>query len=106
MTPLEESIEHWERLVSGNRLPNESIGTNDCALCKAYLHKSLTKNCVGCPVSKITGKTYCENTPYDLVMKIKNEMSVRSYSDFLDTKEFKEAAKKELEFLKSLLPKL
>jgi len=105
MTPLEESIEHWERLVSGNRLPNENIGINDCALCRAYLYNSSVKACVGCPVSETTGKTHCENTPYNLVMKIKAEMFFIPYSVFLDTKEFKEAAKKELEFLKSLLPK-
>lgn len=30
---LKESIAHWTRLVNGDRLPDESIGWQHCALC-------------------------------------------------------------------------
>lgn len=98
-TPLEESIEHWERLVSGKRLPNETIGRIYCALCEAY-YWSKSGICEGCPVKEKTGQPYCFNTPYQLVEDIYNKSN-----GALDSKKFKAAAKKELAFLKSLLPK-
>lgn len=86
---LELSIQHWERLSSGNRQPGEGVGSNDCALCLNYFKQG----CNGCPVSQKTGATLCRKTPYA-------ETQRHKYN--LNSPEFKEAAKEELEFLKSL----
>jgi len=107
MTPLEESIKHWERLASGNRAPHEDIGSKQCSLCRTYMHSlAFDQSCLACPVYEHTGRRYCGNTPYQLIDEIRNKMTSLTQHQFLDTEEFKEVAKKELEFLKSLLPKL
>ena len=95
---LEKSIEHWKRLSTGNRLPGEGIGPNNCALCGMFFEKS----CRGCPVKEKTSKDSCMGTPYDQVSVIYSNR--KSDFDVYKSEEFLAAAKRELSFLESLLP--
>ena len=83
---LDQSIDIWEERAQG-RDTDES-----CPLCCKYDH------CVDCPVKERTGLTSCKKTPYINWYNTKTE-----YGD--DSPKAKEAAKKELAFLKSLRDK-
>lgn len=95
LTALKESIEHWERLASGETGFVEDVGSADCALCTIFLDEH---ECAGCPVHEKTGAEKCAFSPYVEALN-----SRRKYG--LDSPQFKSAARKELKFLKSLLPK-
>lgn len=98
LTALKRSIAHWERLANGKRRAYEDIGPEDCALCDLFLHKE----CEGCPVFGKTLVRGCNGTPYShahfVIMNSKMD-------DPFDDPLFRRAAKTELRFLKSLLPK-
>ena len=94
LTALNGSIEHWKRLATGKRQPHEDLGADHCALCVLYMNNG----CQGCPVARATGERYCRGTPYPRADALGDEFT-------LDSRQFKAAAKKELAFLKSLLPK-
>lgn len=91
---LQESIAHWERLSTGNTKQGEGIGYNHCALCELFWDN----NCKDCPIYEHTKFMSCARTPY-----VEADRCFDEYG--LNSPEFKEAALKELEFLKSLLPK-
>jgi hypothetical protein len=77
---LLDSIEKWE---------NRAAGKDDfrmCSLCAMYTA------CQGCPVAKHTGLDDCRGTPY------------WQYVTEGDTDVRKDLARKEADFLKSLLP--
>lgn len=59
--------------------------------------------CEGCPVKEHTKQRFCEGTPFEQAQDIAG--MVDEFDEPLNTEMFKEAAQKELEFLKSLLPK-
>lgn len=107
---LEESIKHWERLASGNRNKDEQFGSDDCALCKEYYGQpnveDINTYCDGCPVKLKTGKSHCYGSPFDKIRELDyayhKESEEYSVEQFMNTQEFKEAAKLELEFLISL----
>jgi hypothetical protein len=115
LTALKSSIAHWERLVSGKRRSGESMGSSHCALCRKFMLDSPLMDCEGCPVKEKTGRHGCQKTPYqdvELVFFRQRQDISDSGVDWdkarelaLDTMEFRRAAKKELAFLKSLLPK-
>lgn len=99
---LEKSIQHWERLASGKRQLNEEPGVVGCALCALFWKSGdYSIRCDGCPVRERTGFDCCRGTPYVDVAKFWDSED----PELLDTDEFRELAKAELEFLKSLLPK-
>ena len=55
-----EAINHYRRV-----LDNEEIATRQtCPLCQKYNNGEREDNCKGCPIYEVTGKQYCENTPY------------------------------------------
>lgn len=95
LNALNGSIKHWERLSTGNRNPREDSGSEHCPLCEKFCVEGLAY-CVGCPVMERTGFSHCDNSPYDEASEARLEG--------LDSPEFKRAARKELKFLKSLLP--
>jgi hypothetical protein len=90
---LQHSIAHWERLVSGKSLPEEKVNRLSCALCTKFWDSS----CKGCPVAEKTNQITCEGTPYNEAWWTQDQYGINS-------QQFKEAAKQELDFLKSLLP--
>ena len=100
LTALQSSIEHWEHLSSGDRFANEEPTAKFCALCKAFSQN----HCNGCPVKIRTKQRFCDGSPFEDAMYagINNAGEYRKKK--LDSPKFKEAAKKELDFLRSLLP--
>jgi hypothetical protein len=104
---LKGSIAKWERVVEGGQ--QENGGPTDCPLCSRFnsqFNKNLTNPpCQGCPVSIRTGQKFCEGSPYDEIEKLEDggEYVFDSNEEFVST--FRSAAKEELEFLKSLLPR-
>lgn len=100
---LELSIQHWERLLSGEDL---MIGPGSCSLCRLYntlfihrhndfpLKKLQDICCIGCPVFEKTGLKYCAGTPYSIVDEKCN--------DGVSLSELKVEIENELDFLKSL----
>lgn len=81
---LRGSIRKWERIVAGTGSDN---GPHNCPLCRLFFWNR--EACEGCPVAAKTGRAQCDGTPY------------RDY----DWSGSKEDARRELNFLKSLLPK-
>jgi len=96
-----KSIAHWERLASGQARRGEWIGPSHCSLCKLFI----AGECNGCPVAERTGYRYCDGTPYGIVQAYVDARFLRDRKSILNSKGFKSAARKELRFLKSLLPK-
>lgn len=93
MTPkalkaLKGSIRKWQRIVNGT---GKDRGADNCPLCKAYPRL----DCAGCPVKKATGYDQCAETPY---RDYRRANIWGSAADALIS------AKRELNFLKSLLP--
>ena len=86
---LEASIKHWEENAAASDLEDVTLGTNYCALCQMF-HKLC---CRGCPVQERTKMSYCIGTPYEDAEEF---ASPQTFAKFLD------AARAELEFLKSL----
>ena len=77
------------------RSAHEEMGRSACPLCMAH------PNCDGCLVAKKTRKKYCMGSPYDQAMQRWLIWMDHNRSPELRTK-FREAARKELEFLKGL----
>jgi hypothetical protein len=85
---LEGSIRKWEAIVAGT---GEDLGAINCPLCAEFYDREDTDSdekthCRGCPVHERTGQEHCDGPPYD----------------WYDGS--REAAREELEFLKSLRP--
>lgn len=93
---LRLSIKHWDRLTTGTQKRGEGPNGDDCPLCAEY-RKSERTLCEGCPVREHTGEEFCEGTPW------RNAM--HSWINHGPSPQFQAAAKIELEFLRSLLPK-
>lgn len=72
---LATCIRHWARLATGTEGEDESIGVKDCALCVVHYHHGM---CKGCPVYKDTGKTKCQGTPYNGVVRAANKYGFAS----------------------------
>ena len=85
---LKESIEKWEKRAAGAH--NLPLGTAACPLCRLFHadYQTDTASCEGCPVFEKTRGPFCIATPY---------------LDYADNPTDANA-KRELEFLKSLLP--
>lgn len=88
---LEKSIEHWERMRIGTQCEGEEPDAISCALCRTF-----PDNCSGCPVNNVTGRG-CSKSPYYDARFAWEEFGPNS-------PEFRAAAQKELDFLKSLRP--
>lgn len=121
MTPktlvaLRASITHWQDIVDDP--DNAKLGFDHCALCQEFhpstspirqeaYQKDSSVMCLGCPVREATGQHGCLGSPYDQAELLapdgwpedaSAETLVAKRQDFLW------AARKELAFLKSLLP--
>jgi hypothetical protein len=95
---LKGSIAKWESIVAGTEADE---GFNNCPLCKEFYHP-FPNHCRGCPVRDATGETNCGGSPYtdwaDLTDQFNTYWAVNP--------ELVEAAKAELDFLRSLLPEV
>jgi hypothetical protein len=105
LAALRESIRKWEYLHRWIRNHPDSDPpksyAESCALCHLYYNEDGGEMCADCPVFKKTGKGHCQDTPF-----VEYVRSTPSYfSDYDgDRKEALVAARKEIKFLKSLLP--
>jgi hypothetical protein len=93
---LKGSIKKWEKIAAGKGVDE---GPDNCPLCKLFWSENF--DCKGCPVSARAGMGGCRGTPYDewaLAVEFKDDLKA-------DTPRLKAIARKELRFLRSLLPK-
>src|SRR3990167_7710473 len=109
LAALRESIKHWEKNVAAKTPKGANPYGASCALCAKFAisdRTPLTDICRGCPVMEKTGQTNCFDTPWMGAVKAYDRW--RSYSES-ENVPFKQkwvlAARAELTFLKSLLPK-
>jgi hypothetical protein len=98
LTALKASIAKWERNSRVTVPMNFLSGPNDCDLCILFHDK----DCLGCPVMESSGQPFCIATPYGLAEKAKYKWLSDSTQN--NKARAREAARAEVEFLKSLLP--
>jgi hypothetical protein len=93
---LKASIRHWERILIGTDI---EIGPKHCALCRKFRRYRLPSGgCCKCPVCRRTGFYACNETPYRDFASAWVFPHKHNESTII-------LAWKELEFLRSLLPK-
>lgn len=115
---LQESIEHWEANVEAENWGNVDMSAVSCALCAMFaLNRRHEIVCIGCPVQERVKRANCLSTPFHYAA-----MRLDHWRDSCDRwhvcddgceeegcmemrDEFRNAAREEVEFLKSLLPK-
>ena len=108
LTALKASIKHWEENVAAENPKDSNAHGSSCPLCLVFNKET----CTGCPVKLETGFDRCDRTPW-----------ARAYSAWYDwlcstietlsaitiqrrKQKWRMAARAELKFLKSLLPKV
>lgn len=91
LNALKASIEKWKDIRDGNEI---YAGPSNCPLCELFYWY---KGCEGCPIRTHTKKRACRDTPIDEWEEREIEQAV--------TAEDAALAQKEIDFLKSLLPK-
>lgn len=105
LAALKGSIKKWEDIVAGVGADN---GPDNCPLCLEF-HEDYREDgdkdkcCVGCPVMKRTGFDSCQESPYQIWLKLSDE-DWEGDGFRPRTAAQKGAAIDELNFLKSLLP--
>ena len=82
---LHESIDHWFDILEEKTIDTTA---GACALCKRFPHTCMTWDEEKCPVFKKTERTFCERSPYSRYIRARTPRNAR----------------KEVEFLISLLP--
>ena len=96
---LEGSIKKWEKIVDGTGVDE---GGSNCPLCKLY-HR-----CNPCPVAETVNKKGCCGTPW-VEWRIhgfkRHTTGFFCFSLKVECPTCKRLAQKELDFLKSILPK-
>ena len=93
LNALNKSIQKWERFATNTTKQTDQLGPAGCPLCALFYSNC----CDGCPVAAKTNKKWCRDTPYDAIEELNYEINIES-------PEFRRIAKRELKFLKSLLP--
>lgn len=105
---IEESIVKWKKKASEENPMNIKISTSECPLCQLFNNDYTEEGneCLSCPIFEETGYDYCEATPCDKATLHLHDWRFSQSKEEIETykQEFREAAKKEIEFLKSLLP--
>jgi len=91
---LRESIKHWQENAKAKSMNDVSVSPRSCALCQLFFDQF--SQCAGCPIVDETGTTLCAKTPYE-------QAAAARRAENLTT--FQKAARAEVKFLKSLLPK-
>ena len=97
---LDGAILKWKNIIENKDV---DCGRENCPLCKKF-HKSTGDpwvDCVGCPVTFVTGKAHCKNTPYTDWQKYHKQrghkLPVKVYNRYT-----KMCAQKMLYFLKNI----
>ena len=96
---LEGSIEKWEKIVDGTGVDDRD---GNCPLCKLY------PGCKPCPVAQTAHFTGCNDTPFIKWCKhhVEKHPTEEWYPPLkVECPTCKRLAQKELDFLKSILPK-
>lgn len=99
LTALQGSIKKWEGIVARTGVDD---GQDNCPLCQKFAN--LDDECNGCPVREKTGHMLCMHSPYDDWTDAAWDHHGRNAEFTASTPELVELAKKELDFLRSLLP--
>ena len=100
---LKGSIKKWEKIVDGTGRDN---GGDNCPLCLLFImNMDNDKDCPDCPIGIKTGENFCEKTPYLAWLNHTRGKHDQSSSIEVKCPTCKKLAIKELDFLKSLLPK-
>lgn len=109
---LQDSIAHWKRMLgfeshSDFSYKKENPYAEDCPLCKRFATYTECKrdDDEDCPVSMNAGEYFCRNTPWMKASDAFEEVqeSPKEHFDFR-VKVWRTEARKEIEFLESLLP--
>lgn len=96
LAALKGSIAKWKKVADGTGVDD---GESNCPLCQLFIDD----DCTGCPVAKAAGEPGCTNTPF---VRFRWEFAVAQWSGYkATTLKQKSAARAELKFLRSLLPK-
>lgn len=109
---IKKSIKHWENMEK-DRDCGETPDGVECPLCDMFRENHLMADCDGCPVEKKSHSLYCYGTPYETAAIAFDELEFEGSRNIKGTKgkkfmadlekRWKEAARREIEFLKSLL---
>lgn len=97
LAALKGSIKKWEKIVAGTECDR---GQYNCPLCALFFWAK----CRGCPVDDKSNDG-CAGTPYDQWIDLFQVTDFRDGKVLANNADRKAAAKRELEFLKGLLPK-
>lgn len=95
---LKGSIKKWEKIAEGT---GADRGPKNCPLCLLLWYEY---NCAGCPVHEKTKEMNCEKTPY-WEWEDHREAEHDGMTGKALCSECTRLAKKEVSFLKALLPK-
>ena len=110
MTPLQESVKHWEENLE--KLKAETIDAGDiysenCPLCTAYVEPE--DDCSKCPVAKDTGMNLCQNSPWEKAQLSLSQWFYRKEREDVPEQDFKDSAiaalQAEIDYLKNLADK-
>lgn len=103
---LKDSIAHWERMflfTDKEEFKYERVGGSFCALC------SIHRQCQNCPVKIRTKRSACRKTPYTNAHDAYSNVFWTPEKSPMRTKfiwnKWRVCALREINFLKSLLPK-
>jgi len=93
---LKASIRKWERNAKVKYPDKYLVDSDDCPLCGLFFDL----DCEGCPVMQRTGRRGCGDTPYIEASRARVDWEW----DYGPMEAAHDAARKEVAFLKSLLP--
>jgi hypothetical protein len=110
---LVKSIQHWQKNMRQESPHSVETGAAYCALCEIFNLSYIGGDdddelgpCVElgepCPVKVATGRGFCEGSPYEEAYYAWQKWSKSNF--WIDRWRFHDAARRELEFLQSLLP--
>lgn len=104
LTALKASIKHWEENWAAETPDDASVEGKDCALCDAFFEpEAFGGPCPNCPVRHETDAHWCEGSPW--VAARDHYVDWYENPDDMSLREaWRNAARIETNFLKSLLP--
>ena len=108
---LVKSVAKWRKNVNVRRPENAKLGVHECPLCTLFNSNGKgSTDCLGCPISDSTGQAYCNETPYseaEMANTAWENSKIHQWricEERERRKAWREAARKEAEFLAALVP--